>query len=129
LKYVRRHFTKFNCCSPQLAKRRRDNAAVNLGASLEAEIDDSLVAVHESHPDVRMEENDPPIIHNVNLLPNVRMEVDLSDESEGDMEAMRREIRERLAREEVVSEGLTREYSKRLAREVEGFEGLARGWA
>ena len=106
-----------------------DNAAVNLGASLEAEIDDSLVAVRKSHPGVRMEENDSPIIHNVNLLPNVRMEVDLSDESEGDMEAMRREIRERLAREEVVSEGLTREYSKRLAREVEGFEGLARGWA
>jgi hypothetical protein len=43
LKSVRRHFTKFNCCSPQLARRRRDNA--------EAKIGDSLIA-----PDVRMEE-------------------------------------------------------------------------
>ena len=38
-----RHFTKFNCCSPQLIKRRRYNA--------EAKIGDSFVA-----PDVRMEE-------------------------------------------------------------------------
>ena len=43
LKSVRRHFTKFNCCSPQLARRRRDNAEVKIG--------DSLMA-----PDVRMEE-------------------------------------------------------------------------
>ena len=85
---------------PQLAKRRRDNAAVNLGALLEVEIDDSLVAVRESHPNVCMEENDPPIIYNVNLLSNIRMEVDSSDESEGDIvEVMRWELRERLARE------------------------------
>ncbi len=45
LKSVRRHFTKFNCCSPLLARRRRDNAAAEIGDSLEAEIDDSLVAV------------------------------------------------------------------------------------
>ena len=43
LKSVRRHFTKINCCSPQLARRRRDNAEVKIG--------DSLMA-----PDVRMEE-------------------------------------------------------------------------
>jgi hypothetical protein len=78
---------------PQLAKRMRDNAAVNLGASLEVEIDDLLVAVCESHPNVCMEENDPTIIYNVNLLSNIRMEVDSSDESEGDIvKVMRLEL-------------------------------------
>jgi hypothetical protein len=43
LEYVWRQFPNFNCCSPLLARRRRDNRA--------AEIGDSLVA-----PDVRMEE-------------------------------------------------------------------------
>ncbi len=114
LEYVRRQFPRFNCCSPLLARRRRDNAAAKISDSLEAEIDDSLVAVCESHPDVRMEENDPPINRNVNLLPNVCMEVDLSNESEGDMEAMRQELRERLVREDDEFERLN-------------FEGLARG--